>query len=220
MQASKTCCDSCPLKSCGARGFVPDDIPAGAHYIIRGEAPGKADVEQGKPFQGQAGFVLKNWLIRAVPQLQVSLEKKKVGFSNVLKCLPAVVSGKPYPTGETRRQAEEHCVQFTSFPDTAHTIILCGEAPQRYHFGPELDKEDATDRSLGRDAKGVMGRVGRVYERDGKRWVFAPHPEFILKQPALVQQGQEALKIAVGVDKLVEPTMLKWGEAVAEIAKS
>lgn len=241
MQASKTCCDSCPLKSCGARGFVPDDIPTGAQYIVRGEAPGSTELVEGKPFTGKAGFVLKNWIIRAVPQLQVALEKGKVGFSNNLKCLPPETQGRPYPQGDTKRKAEEHCRQFTKWPESVKTAILCGEHPQRFYFGEELDKEDATDRSLGRDAKGVMGRVGRVYDRaycfpcqrvlsasevkceacggSGKvlRWTFAPHPAYILRQPALVGQAQEAFKIAVGMDKVLEPAAITWQAALCEI---
>lgn len=217
MKASKQCCSDCPLRDCGARGFVPDDIPAKAEIIFRGEAPGKTEVETGKPFTGQAGFVLRSWLIRAVPSLQMALEKGKVGFSNNLKCLPPEMNGRSYPTGDLKRAAEAHCAQFTNWPDTVHTVILCGEHPQRYYFGEVLEQEDAVDRSLGRGAKGVLGRVGRVYEKDGKRWVFCLHPAFILRQPALVGQGQEALKIAAGTDKTLEPKIVRWDEALREI---
>lgn len=192
-------------------------MPKGCEILFRGEAPGTTEVAEGKPFVGKAGFVLRNWMIRPVPSLQIALEKGKVGFSNVLKCLPAEVSGRPYPTGQLRRDAEAHCAQFTEIPDTVHTVILCGEVPQRFHFAEELEQEDAVSRSLGRDVKGVMGRVGRVYEKDGKRWVFAPHPAFILRSPALVGQGQEALKIAAGVEKTMEPKIVRWDEALAEL---
>lgn len=218
MNVSKTCCSDCPLRAHGARGFVPDDLPAGCEILFRGEAPGATELTTGKPFTGKAGFVLRNWLIRAVPSMQIALEKGKIGFSNVLKCLPAEVSGRPYPTGQLRRDAEAHCAQFTSIPDTVKTVILCGEVPQRYHFSEELEQEDAVDRSLGRDLKGVMGRVGRVYEKDGKRWVLAPHPAFILRQPALVSQGQEALKIAAGTDKTMEPKVVRWDDALLEMS--
>lgn len=200
------------------RGFVPDDIPTNATIIIRGEAPAATECAVGKPFQGQAGFVLKEWLLKAVPQLQIALEKGKVGFSNNLKCWPPEVSGRPYPTGDTKRGAENHCGQYTNWPDTVHTVILCGEHPQRQFFGTELEAEDHTDRSLGREPKGVMGRIGRVIERDGKRWIFAPHPAYILRQPALVGQGQEALKIAAGQDRVYEPKILAWMEAVGELS--
>lgn len=209
-------CQGCPLYDTG-RGFVPDDIPANAEYIICGEAPARVECEVGKPFQGQAGFVLKEWLIKAVPELQIALEKKKVGFSNNLKCWPPEVSKRPYPTGDTKRNAEHQCNQYTRWPDTVKTVILCGEHPQRKYFGTELEAEDASDRAIGHDVKGVMGRVGRVMERDGIKWVFAPHPAFILRQPALVGQGQEALKIAVPSTKYHEPKVLAWMTAIEEL---
>jgi len=53
-------------------------------------------------------------------------------------------------------------------------------------------------------------------ERDGKKWIFAPHPAFILRQPALVGQGQEALKIAAGA-KFMEPKILAWMDAITEL---
>lgn len=210
-------CEGCPLQQTG-RGFVPDDIPADAEIIIRGEAPARVECEKGKPFQGQAGFVLKEWLLKAVPELQVALGRNKIGFSNNLKCWPPEVAGRPYPTGDVKRGAESHCTQYTKWPDTVHTIILCGEHPQRLYFGPELEAEDLVSRQLGREPKGVMGRIGRVVERDGIRWVFAPHPAYILRQPALVGQGQEALKIAANTARWHEPKILAWMEAIGEIS--
>jgi len=72
-------------------------------------------------------------------------------------------------------------------------------------------------RSLGRELKGVTGRIGRVIERDGRRYVFAPHPAYILRQPALVGQGQEALRIAINADKVLEPQILHWDDAIGEL---
>lgn len=208
-------CFGCPLFDVG-RGFVPDKIAKNEEYCIFGEAPGKTEIEEGSPFVGKAGFVLRNWLIRAVPLLQMALEKDRVSFRNILHCLPPDNKGRPYPSGETKRLAEAHCEQHRS-SITADTVILCGEVPQRFFFQETLDDEDASDRRLGRDVKGVMGRIGRVYERDSKRWVFAPHPAYILRQPALVMHGQEALKIASGVDKVITPDYVNWYSAMREI---
>ena len=208
-------CAGCVLQECG-RGFVPDQISPDEEYCIFGEAPGSTEIAEGKPFVGKAGFVLRNWLIRAVPQLQVALEKNRVSFRNILHCLPPDNKGRPYPTGETKRAAESQCEQYHS-NIKAHTVILCGEVPQRYFFGKELEDEDASDRRMGHDVKGVMGRIGRTYDKDGKRWVFAPHPAFILRQPALVTHGQQALRIATGIDKVLEPTFVQWDEAIREL---
>ncbi len=211
-------CAGCPLATTG-QGFCPDLLRPNSQYVIVGEAPGRNELVEKTPFIGDAGFVLRNWLIKAVPQLQIALEKKRVSFVNILHCLPPMVQGRPYPKGKERLEAEKHCTQYRELGD-APVAILCGESPQRYFFATELEGEDAVDRQLGHDVKGVMGRIGRVYERDGRRWVFAPHPAYILRQPALVQHGQEALKIAVGSDTVVDVAYTKWEDALDSIYPS
>ena len=206
----------CPLQSKG-KGWCPDKLGTKSiRYVLIGEAPGKNEIEKGEPFIGPAGYVLDAWLLRAVPQLQIAKERGEVTVMNTLRCLPPESQGRAYPKGEERTLAEAHCRQYDQIPESAHTVILFGESPQRCWFGEELRAEDATDRQLGHDLKGVMGRIGRVYHKDGKRWVFAPHPAFILRQPSLVTHGQEALKIAAGVDTVVEPEYLNW-EAAMEV---
>lgn len=210
-------CDGCSLKDKG-KGFCKDK-PAKrtAKYLFIGEAPGKNEVDAGEPFVGKAGFVLKNWLIRAVGDIQLAEEKGEIMYANTLRCLPPEVQGRPYPKGEEKAVAEAHCRQYDNFPETATTVVLFGDSPQRCWFGPELDAEDAAQRRLGRDVPGVMGRIGREIEKDGKRYVFAPHPAYILRQPALVAHGQNSLKIAANTEKLLEPDYVKWESAMQEM---
>lgn len=199
-------------------GFCPDKIPARAKYLILAEAPGSHEIAQAEPVVGKAGFVLKQWGLLAVPHLKLAWERGEVGLANTLRCLPPMVQGRPYPKGQTKDLAEAHCRQYDQFPSTIQTYILAGEHAQRLLFKPELDAEDATDRSLKHDLKGVGGRIGRVYERAGVRYVFAPHPAWVLRQPALVQHLQESLKIAANTERVVEPDYLPWHRAVQEIA--
>lgn len=210
-------CAGCPLQAKGL-GFCPDKPASDPKYLVIGEAPGKNEVARGEPFVGRAGFVLVQWLIHAVSTMRLAKERGEIMYANTLRCLPPEVQGRAYPRGEERLLAEAHCRQYDIIPESVHTVILCGDSPQRCWFRNELDSEDASDRRLGRAAKGVMGRVGREYEKDGRRWVFAPHPAFILRQPALVQHGQMALQIAANTEKVVEPDYYKWDEALKELA--
>lgn len=208
-------CKDCVLEHKG-KGFCPDAQVPDAEYVIFGEAPGPTEIQDGKPFQGKAGFVLKNWLMRAVPTLQMADEKAKISYMNVLKCLPPEVQGRPYPKGDEKLKAEAQCSQYLDL-GPAKVVVLCGESPQRYFFNDELSKEDVEDKSVGHDVKGVMGRIGREYEKDGRRWVFAPHPAYILRQPSLVQHGQNSLKIAANTEKLLVPEYVHWETALREI---
>ena len=191
-------CEGCPLYKKG-RGFVPDSIPNGAQYVMVGEAPGAGEVAQGVPFVGQAGFVLKEWGIRAVPDIAIA----PIGYANVLRCLPPKVHGRAYPQGKERAAAEVHCRVYDKWPGDA-TFVLLGEMPQRLLFGPELHQEDVLDRRAGRELKGVFGRVGRERVVGETRYIFAPHPSAVLRQPALVQHLQRALEIASGAQKIFE----------------
>ena len=209
-------CLGCPLHEKG-QGFVPDQIAPNADYLFIGEAPGKQEIEQSKPFVGKAGHVLKHWLIWAVSPLRLAYEKHKISIANTLRCLPPEVMGRAYPRGEEKTQAEAHCRQYDDFGD-ANTVVLFGESAQRYHFQQELAAEDASDRRLAHEVKGVLGRVGREYIRDGKRWIFAPHPAWILRQPALVEHGQAALRIAANTERLVDVEYLPWDAAIRELS--
>lgn len=212
-------CVGCPLQQKG-QGFCPDKhAKRPARYLFIGEAPGKNEIagNDPQPFVGKAGFVLKNWLIRAVPEIQLAEEKGEIQYSNTLRCLPPEIQGRPYPKGEDKVLAEAHCRQYDTFPDTAHTVVLFGDSPQRVWFREELEEEDRAAKRLGRDAPGVSGRMGREYTKDGKRWVFAPHPAYILRQPALVQHGQNSLKIAANTEKAIEPDYVQWEYGLLEL---
>lgn len=210
-------CQGCPLWEKG-KGFVPDAISAKDKIRFIGEAPGSTEVEKGSPFEGKSGFVLRSWLIKAVPELQLNVERGEASFANTLRCLPPEIQGRPYPKGEEKVQAEACCRQYDTPLDSVHTVVLLGESPQRAFFGAELNAEDASDKGQGRDVKGVTGRIGRVIEKGGIRYVFAPHPAYILRQPALVQHGQEALRIASNTERTVEPDYMDWATALGVMA--
>ena len=212
MLSKPPACIDCVLEAYG-KGFCPDLIAIGEQYCFFGEGPGTTEISVGRPFEGKAGFVLRSWLIKVVPELQLALERNQVSFRNVLHCLPPDNKGRAYPSGATKQKAEEQCKVYHS-DIKAHTVILCGEVPQRFFFGPELEAEDVSDRRLGHDLKGVTGRVGRVYERDGKKWVFCLHPAYILRQPSMVAHGQSALGITTGKDKVVKPDYIGWDRAI------
>jgi uracil-DNA glycosylase family 4 len=179
-----------------------------------GEAPGKHEIVKGEPFVGKSGFALHQWLIRAVPRLQLAVERGDVTVANTLRCLPPEIQGRPYPKGQEKLDAEAHCRQYDHLTEQIRTVVCFGESPQRLFFRDELEAEDLVDRKLGHAVKGVAGRMGRVYERDGKRWIFAPHPAWILRQPSLVEHGQACLKIAAGTDKEVSVDYVGWAQAV------
>ena len=205
-------CSLCPLYTKG-NGWVPDALVPNPEYVFVGEAPGGTEVAKGEPFCGPAGFVLFDWLMKAVPSLRLAYERGKISITNTLRCLPPEIKGRAYPRGQEKLDAERCCRQYDNWGQ-AHTIVLLGESAQRAWFGNELDAEDASDRRLGHDVKGVSGRIGREIVKDGRRYVFAPHPAWILRQPAIVEHGQRALSIASNTDRIVEVDYVMWDRAL------
>ena len=209
-------CESCSLFTKG-KGFVPDTVVDNPEYVFIGEAPGKTEVEQSAAFVGRAGHVLRNWLIWAVPTMRLAYERKKITIANTLRCLPPEIQGRAYPRGEEKDQAEACCRQYDNF-GTAQTIVLFGESAQLYWFKDELQAEDISDKRLGHEAKGVLGRVGRTYQKDNRTYVFAPHPAWILRSPSLVEHGQRALAIAANTESVVDVEYMDWEHALCELS--
>jgi len=74
-------CTRCPLHR-ERKNPVPGEGPPDARVMVVGEAPGKAEDEQGRPFVGPAGRLLNRLLELA------GLKREEVYITNVVKCRP------------------------------------------------------------------------------------------------------------------------------------
>lgn len=74
-------CTLCPLAKSRTRA-VPGEGASTARLMFIGEAPGKEEDVQGKPFVGRAGKVLDRALLNA------GLRRSDVFITNVVKCRP------------------------------------------------------------------------------------------------------------------------------------
>lgn len=74
-------CTRCPLHT-GRTKAVPGDGPVDATIMFVGEAPGFYEDQQGLPFVGAAGRLLDELLEK------VSLDRRQVFITNVIKCRP------------------------------------------------------------------------------------------------------------------------------------
>lgn len=75
--------------------YVPGYGPKPARGMIIGEAPGRTEVEQGRPFVGKSGILL-DMALNAL-----GLERKAMYVTNVVKFLPLDEEGrirKPFPS--------------------------------------------------------------------------------------------------------------------------
>lgn len=74
-------CRKCPLAK-SRKNAVPGEGAYNARIMLVGEAPGKAEDEQGQPFVGYAGRILDEALKRA------GLRREQVFITSTLKCRP------------------------------------------------------------------------------------------------------------------------------------
>ncbi|RLI73548.1 uracil-DNA glycosylase [Archaeoglobales archaeon] len=74
-------CKKCDLWST-KRNYVPGDGSENADVVFIGEAPGREEDLQGKPFVGNAGKLLTEMIEK------IGLTRKDVFIGNVLKCRP------------------------------------------------------------------------------------------------------------------------------------
>ncbi|MCK4442938.1 MAG: uracil-DNA glycosylase [Thermoplasmata archaeon] len=74
-------CKKCPLSKTRTNA-VPGEGAGNAKILLVGEAPGKAEDEQGRPFVGLAGRILDDALEKA------GLKRKEVFITSILKCRP------------------------------------------------------------------------------------------------------------------------------------
>ncbi len=77
-----TQCTACPLGSLGRTHVVFGEGNPDANLMLIGEAPGKEEDEQGKPFVGRSGKLLNHILSL------VEVERSSIFITNIVKCRP------------------------------------------------------------------------------------------------------------------------------------
>ncbi|MBV9787863.1 MAG: uracil-DNA glycosylase [Chloroflexi bacterium] len=81
IEAEVRACTACALHK-GRTRAVPGEGPVNAEIMFIGEAPGRNEDQQGRPFVGQAGQLLQELLD------EIGLTRNDVWIGNVVKCRP------------------------------------------------------------------------------------------------------------------------------------
>jgi DNA polymerase len=81
---------------------VKGEGPPHARFMLVGEAPGREEAEQGRPFVGRAGRFLNKALA------EVGIDRKKVYITNVVKVRPTkTIKGKLRDRKPTKKEIEK-----------------------------------------------------------------------------------------------------------------
>ena len=176
-----TACQRCGL--CKTRlHAVPGDGPVNARLMFIGEAPGKQEDQQGRPFIGASGKFLTHLIARA------GFQREQVYITNVVKCRPP----------DNRDPRPEEIVACASFLDrqialiNPAVIVTVGRISMARYFPNEK----------------ISAIHGQARQINGRLVVAMYHPAAALHQPALrttLQTDFDALRLLLdkqfGVDQ-------------------
>jgi uracil-DNA glycosylase len=143
---------SCPLcKLSRSRiNAVPGQGQLSSKIILIGEAPGKNEDEQGKPFVGAAGRVLNQALEKA------DIKKDEVFITNVVKCRPP---GNRVPENDERSICRQYLYREISLIEPKIICILGSTAYSSILGGKSITKNR-----------------GKIIERNGLKYFLTIHP--------------------------------------------
>ena len=129
---------------------VPGEGQLSSKIILIGEAPGKNEDEQGKPFVGAAGRVLNQALEKA------DIKRDEVFITNVVKCRPP---GNRVPENDERSICSQYLYREISLIAPKIICILGSTAYSSILGGKSITKNR-----------------GKIVERNGQKYFLTIHP--------------------------------------------
>jgi uracil-DNA glycosylase len=147
-------CPRCDL-ALSRTNVVVGDGPSDAKVMLIGEAPGKNEDKQGKPFVGAAGKILNSLLEKG------NIDRSKVYITNVVKCRPP---GNRPP----KKDEIEACSVYLK---KQHEVL----APKIMVLLGKTAAEAYLDRKV------CMGEEhGKPFEHQGRTVVITYHPASVI----------------------------------------
>jgi uracil-DNA glycosylase len=170
---------SCPLcKLSRSRiNAVPGQGQLSSKIILIGEAPGKNEDEQGKPFVGAAGRVLNQALEKA------DIKKDEVFITNVVKCRPP---GNRVPENDERSICRQYLYREISLIEPKIICILGSTAYSSILGGKSITKNR-----------------GKIVERNGLKYFLTIHPAAAIYNKDLrLVLNNDLLKLSKEIKKI------------------
>lgn len=162
-------CRKCPLHRIRTRA-VPGEGPSPCEIMIVGEAPGREEDLEGRPFVGAAGKLLEKMLTA------IGLSRREVYITNVVKCRP--------PGNRTPQEEEMKLCR----PYLARQIRLI--KPRAI-----LALGSVAARSLLLSQEPLSRLRGRVHSLQDLKVVSSYHPAYLLRNPSAKRAAWEDLKL-------------------------
>ncbi|MFV0245441.1 MAG: uracil-DNA glycosylase family protein [Qingshengfaniella sp.] len=168
LQAAIAAFDGCALKR-GATNCVFSDGLAGARVMIVGEAPGRDEDRQGKPFVGRAGQLLDRMLAAVGLSRQAPDRDSAVYISNILPWRPPQ---NRTPTPEEIAMMRPFIERHIALAEPDFLVAMGNVACQGLF-----------------DEKGITRLRGRWVDVGGRPCLPMFHPAYLLRNPAAKRQA-------------------------------
>ncbi len=186
-------CRNCTLYA-SKTNYVPGEGSENARVMFIGEAPGREEDEQGRPFVGNAGK-----LLTAMIENVLGLSRKDVYITNILKCRP------PHNRDPAENEIDA-CFPFLIRQINAikpDVVVCLGRHSARVIF----EHFQIPFRSITRD-RGVL----REKEVDGRKMCFMAtyHPAAALYKPPLKEIIEEDFRRLTGTIKRKNKTLFDF----------
>jgi len=138
---------------------VRGEGPKNAKLVFVGEAPGRDEIKQGRPFVGRSGKLLRETLAK------VGIEEKKVYITNVVKFKPTDGGRVRKPT---RKEVQACLPVLEKELEIIQPEVIC------------LLGGTAIEALLGKEIKPLKDH-GRLVEREGRKYFVTIHPSAVIR---------------------------------------
>ncbi len=173
-------CGLCETRIMSVIDGVPDDR---IRLMLVGEAPGGHEATiSGRPFSGQAGQILDDFL------RSIGLSRKELYVSNLVKCRPVRPSTRPrYGSHANRKPSSKEVKQCAAFLEDEvrllepELVVTLGKTPLDWFLSHPVSMKD------------VHGKMFQV-ERMGVNVYAMYHPASLIYNRSLTPQYEEDLK--------------------------
>lgn len=165
---------------CDDATLVYGDGPSRAHLMVVGEAPGRDETREGRPFVGKAGrFFI------GVLEDSMGMPRENIYITNVVKTWPKL----PTKRGKTRKPSKDELAFFTPYLEKEVAIVaprvILAVGKTAYHALIPT---------------GVF-KHGVWYEHRGTPVMAVYHPAYILRKGKSLKENTAGLKNALAMVK-------------------
>ena len=168
-ESAKRSCRACEIWNCYQTVVCSDGCKLQPKVVIVGECPGREEVEQGMPFVGKAGKLLRNVINK------LGFRRNTTLITNVMPCRP-LNNQFPSDVELVKKCAQTWLAQELSLLQP-QALILLGNQPLKFLLGQV----------------GITSKRGTWMKLESIRVMPTYHPSYVLRKKYM-QDGPEILK--------------------------